>query len=76
MNLASRKLHIIERILEIEDQETLDQIELYLSSFAFKWEDLDEKEKSSILRGLEQAKRGEGIPHEEVVKMFPKWLSE
>jgi predicted transcriptional regulator len=31
---------------------------------------------ASIQRGRQQIKRGEGIPHEEVVKRFNSWITE
>ncbi|HEY5346147.1 MAG TPA: hypothetical protein VIK62_07365 [Verrucomicrobiae bacterium] len=31
---------------------------------------------ASIQRGREQIRRGEGIPHEEVVKQFNSWITE
>lgn len=75
MDLADQKKRIIEQVLHLEDEETLNQLEDVLSQPNWEWEDLDEQVKASILRGLEQAKRGEVIPHAEVVKMFPKWLT-
>ena len=31
---------------------------------------------ASIQRGREQIRRGEGIPHDEVVKRFTSWITE
>ncbi len=38
------------------------------------WDEISDEEKSSIDRGLRQLEQGKGIPHEEVVKKYPKWF--
>ncbi len=39
------------------------------------WDNMEESAKESIERGLQQAKEGKVIPHEEVMKKYKKWLS-
>ena len=36
-------------------------------------EDVSEEEKAAVLEGLAQSDRGEGIPHEEAIKMLKVW---
>lgn len=40
------------------------------------WEKLPAKLKKSIDRGLKEAKQGKLIPHEDVVKKYPKYFSQ
>ena len=37
------------------------------------WDELSDKEKAGIEEGLAQSERGQGMPHEEVMKKFDKW---
>ena len=39
------------------------------------WDNVEESAKESIERGLQQAKEGKVIPHEEVMKKYKKCLS-
>lgn len=39
------------------------------------WDELEEEEKASIERGLDDLKNGRVISHEEVMKQYPQWLS-
>jgi predicted transcriptional regulator len=39
------------------------------------WNDIGKEEKASVDRGLRQLKKGKGIPHEDVVKQYPKWFN-
>lgn len=38
------------------------------------WDELPDKIKKSIEIGLKQAKAGQTVPHEEVMKKYKKWL--
>jgi predicted transcriptional regulator len=39
------------------------------------WDELEEDEKASIQRGLDDLDKGRTISHEEVVKKHGQWLS-
>ena len=39
------------------------------------WDELEEEEKASIERGLDDLKNGRVISHEEVMKQYPQWFS-
>ena len=39
------------------------------------WDEIGDEERASIDKGLRQLKEGKGIPHEQVVKQYPKWFS-
>jgi len=38
------------------------------------WDEINTKQKEAIDKGLAQLKRGEGVPHKEVMKKYSKWL--
>lgn len=59
---AERKLHTIELLAKLEDEELLLLIEQILTGTATKdWaDDLSESEKTSIRKGLNQLNSGEG----------------
>lgn len=38
------------------------------------WDEISPEEKKVIDKGLKQLDKGEGIPHEEVMKKYAKWL--
>ncbi|TVR78461.1 MAG: hypothetical protein EA412_08470 [Chitinophagaceae bacterium] len=39
------------------------------------WEEISDEERSEIKESIEEANRGEVIPHDEVMKNPKKWLS-
>jgi len=38
------------------------------------WETINETERAEIEQGINEAERGEVIPHEEVMEKYKKWL--
>jgi predicted transcriptional regulator len=38
------------------------------------WDEISSQQKKAIDKGLKQLDNGEGIPHEEVMKKYAKWL--
>jgi hypothetical protein len=62
------KYKIIEKLVKLEDETVLQQIEeiLKLSETDF-WKSINPKLKDSLLRALNQSDEGEGLPHEEVL---------
>lgn len=67
MDIAT-KYKLLEKLMQTEDDALLDQVKaiLYESDRDF-WEDLDKEIQSSILRGKEQARKGQTRPHNEVM---------
>ena len=64
-----KKYELIERLVNTKDELLLLQVETLLEgSEKDFWDALNPKLKESIERGLAQSKRGEGRPHEEVMK--------
>ena len=38
------------------------------------WDEISSDQKKAIDKGLKQLDKGEGIPHEEAMKKYAKWL--
>lgn len=62
-NLEARKLSIVEYLVELEDEAILQQIERLLKPKVDFWEDLSDKQRQSIQRGLKQLKNGERVDY-------------
>jgi len=73
MNTDAIKIEVAQRVLCLENQEVLLKIQNLLDTEGDWYNDLTDEEKASIQKGLEQADRGELMPHEEVMKAFDKW---
>ena len=39
------------------------------------WDDTNDLQKASIERGLKDMENGNTVPHEEMVKLYSKWLT-
>ena len=76
MDLQAKKLEIVQLILDTDKSDLLDKVSKILKQERDDdwWDDLPESVQESIERGLDQAKRGDTIPHEEVMKKYDKWL--
>jgi len=70
MNLQARKLELVQLILNIDQPNLLDKISQLLKQEkeADWWDEIPESVQESIQISLEQADRGETIPHEEAMK--------
>jgi len=68
MDLQAEKLSLVQAVLDIEDISLIKEIKGLLKSKRHDWfDDLTEDQQQSVLRGLEQADRGETITHEEAI---------
>jgi hypothetical protein len=68
MDLQAEKLNLVQAILDIEDIGLIKKVKKILKKEEHDWfDDLTEEQQQSVLRGLEQADRGETITHEEAV---------
>ena len=70
MNLQAKKLEIVQLILNTEKPALLKKVEDVLKKEKVNdwWDEISEAERHAIEKGLEEADRGELIPHEEVMK--------
>jgi hypothetical protein len=69
MDLQAEKLKLIQAILNIDDINLIMGIESLLKIEGPDWFDvLSESQQQSVLRGLEQADKGELISHKEAIE--------
>ena len=68
MDLQAEKLKLVQAVLNINDVSLIKEVEDLLKSRNHDWfDDLSEDQQQSVIRGLEQADRGETIPHKEAI---------
>ncbi len=68
MDIKAEKLELIQAIINIEDISVLKKVKKLIAKHTYDWfDDLTGEQQQSVLIGLEQADRGEGIPHEEAM---------
>lgn len=69
MDLQAEKLSLLEWLAGLNDPKTLKEfITLKKSKEVDWWAEISEDERDAINEGLTQLDRGEGIPHEQVMK--------
>lgn len=68
MDIQAEKLNLVKAILDIEDIGLIKRVKKILEKNDHDWfDDLTEEQQQGVMRGLEQADRGETITHEEAV---------
>ncbi len=68
MDLQAEKLKLVQAVLNINDIDLIMEVENLLKSHNHDWfDDLSDDQQQSVIRGLEQANRGETITHEEAI---------
>jgi hypothetical protein len=70
MNIQAKKLELVQRILNTNKPSLLEKITKIFEQEGETdwWDELSDEERASIQEGLDQLDRGEGIPHEKVMK--------
>lgn len=70
MNLQSKKLELVQLILNTEKPSILSKVEAILKKEKASdwWDEISPAKKKAIEKGLAEADKGELIPHEEVMK--------
>ncbi len=70
MNLQTRKLELVQMILNTDRPNLLEKVSQILKQEqeADWWDELPESVQQAIEAGIKEADRGETIPHEEVMK--------
>ncbi len=69
MNLQSKKLELVQLILNTEKPSILARVEAVLKGKTVDWwDEISPEEREAIEKGLSEADKGELIPHEEVMK--------
>lgn len=78
MDVIELRTDLHNMIDKISDSNILQAVKTLLSSKNLSqtdwWETLDEAERAEIEQGLNEAKRGEVISHEDVMAKYKKWL--
>ena len=67
------KLELIEWLMKLDDDETLDYLKLVKESNASHndwWDDLTEEQKSGIEEGLKDIEAGRVVPHDTVKQKY------
>ena len=68
MDLHAEKLKLVQAVLDIQDIGILKEVKKILKPHTRDWfEELTSDQKESVLRGLEQADKGETISHNEAI---------
>ena len=67
MDIKTLKIDLIHWLTELEDVNTLKQLQALKENLDW-WENISEEERLAVDEGLAQLDRGEGIPHEQVMK--------
>ena len=73
MDLQAEKLELIQAIIDIEDIALLKKLQkvIFKQAKSHDWfDDLTDQQQQSVMRGLEEADRGEFIPHQEAIKLL------
>jgi len=75
MNIAAKKIELVRMILNTEKPAVLAKIADILKQEELDWrEGLPEEVIESVERGLEQAKAGNTVSHDDVMDKYRKWL--
>jgi hypothetical protein len=70
--LEARKLHIIDRIVALNNEHLMRLIETLLTSENDFWNELSDGQKAKIEQAIHDLDDGKGIPHETVIQEFRK----
>jgi hypothetical protein len=73
LNVTQTKLELIQWLTGLQDVSVLEKL-LELSRQKAEPYQLSRAEKESVLKGLEDLKNGNVVPHSEVRKIYEKWL--
>jgi hypothetical protein len=68
MDLQAEKLKLVQAVLNIDDISLIKEVGNLLKNKSHDWfDDLTADQQQSVMRGIEQADRGETITHEEAI---------
>jgi hypothetical protein len=75
MSIEELKIEIAKKVFDTDDENLLSELDLLLSTNEkFVFEDLPKHVQEGIKRGAQQAEEGKLIPHDEVMKLYSKYL--
>jgi hypothetical protein len=69
MDLQAEKLSLLQTVLDIEDISVIKKVKKLLKKSEHDWlDDLTGEQQRDLFIAIEEADRGEGIPHAEAMK--------
>lgn len=75
MNIQNAKIDLIQWLTTLEDKSLIQKIlELRKTQTKDWWNEISDLEKSSIEKGIVDARNGKITPHSEARKVYEKWL--
>lgn len=74
MNIQAKKLELFDLILKTDKMPVLEKISTILKEEGDWRKDIPDEVVASVEKGLEQAKSGDTISNDEVMKKYSKWL--
>jgi predicted transcriptional regulator len=76
MSIDTIKLDLAKKIIDTQDKGIINHIKAIFDAHpeANWFESLPDDVRASVEQGIEEADRGEGTPHVEVMKKVKKWL--
>ncbi|MCB9290688.1 MAG: hypothetical protein H6560_25495 [Lewinellaceae bacterium] len=72
ISLEARKLAIIERLAEMEDEIIISQIENLLQPKVDIWDELNAAERDMVIKGIKDLKEGRRVPLKDALDQFRK----
>jgi predicted transcriptional regulator len=74
--IQTKKLELIQWVAGIQDESLIDELQKFMQGENRDWwDDLSDDQKASIEAGQEDIEAGRVMPHEEVKKVYEKWLT-
>ena len=77
MNIEAEKLKLIEWLISLRDETTIEKLKFFhehSADAADWWDTISESERDSIERGIKDVENGKTILHSEVKKKYGEWL--
>ena len=77
MNLKAEKLKIIDWIIALKDESVIKKIKTLRDQESVEadwWDEISVEEKQAIQQGLNDLENGRTLKHEDVKKLYEKWL--
>ena len=74
MNIKAQKIELVKMLLSTTDTDLLKKVQKIFEKAEVTGEDITEAKLASIKRGLKQIEKGEVVSHNEVRKIYEKWL--
>ena len=74
MDIQAEKLDLLQTIMNINDEGLIMDVKAFLINRKADWfDEMNDEQQKNVLEGLQEADRGETVPHTDAVKLFGKW---